>query len=290
MARCLLAFAFALLSASACALRTPLALGRRQITLAAAVSATNVLQFKPAIAADTSSTIAADGQLVVGGGEGAYKTISSAVAAARSGSTIIVRPGIYAERLILTHSVRLLADAGAVLDWKSTGPNEPALTVDLSSATSSCDVLVTGLVVKHFSDYFSQNYAVYVARPAPAADVGSHIELRGCEVSSGSGSGVGIEGGDFTLTESRVSGCKFHGVAFLGPTARGAVRKCVVEKCKQNGLLIRDGASPTIEANKLLANGQFGAALLDCRGLYLNSNQVSGNGKGAVSGECDADD
>jgi parallel beta-helix repeat protein len=84
-----------------------------------------------------------------------------------------------------------------------------------------------------------------------------------------------------------VTGCKYHGVAFVGPTARGAVRRCVVEGCQQNGVLLRDGASPTLDANRLASNGQFGAALLDCRGRYLDSNQASRNGKGAVSGECD---
>ena len=83
--------------------------------------------------------------------------------------------------------MRLLADAGAVLDWKSKGPNEPALTMDLSGATAACEILVSGLMVKHASPYFSQNYAVYVPRPAAAADGGSRIELRGCEVSSSTG-------------------------------------------------------------------------------------------------------
>jgi len=51
---------------------------------------------------------------------------------------------------------------------------------------------------------------------------------------------------------------------------------------------LRDGAAPTIEANRLLRNGQFGAALFDCRGRY-RANEAQGNGKGAVSGECDVD-
>ena len=49
--------------------------------------------------------------------------------------------------------MRLLADAGAVLDWKSKGPNEPALTMDLSGATAACEILVSGLAVRHASPY-----------------------------------------------------------------------------------------------------------------------------------------
>ena len=95
---------------------------------------------------------------------------------------------------------------------------------------------------------------------------------------------------NYFFTTCKVSGCKYHGVAFVGPTARGAVRRCVVEGNQQNGVLLRDGASPTLDANRLTSNGQYGAALLDCRGRYLDSNQASKNGKGAVSGECDDDD
>ena len=65
------------------------------------------------------------------------------------------------------------------------------------------------------------------------------------------------------------------------------MQRCVVEKCKLNGVLLRDGAAPTLEANVLRGNGQYGASLIDCRGTYLGTNQASGNGKGAVNGECD---
>ena len=53
--------------------------------------------------------------------------------------------------------------------------------------------------------------------------------------------------------------------------------------------LLRDGAAPTIEGNRLSGNGQYGAALIDCRGKFLDGNVAVGNGKGAVRGECDED-
>ena len=193
-------------TAAACALRPPTStahspaalrpLTRRQCTTAViAAAAATALPY--CANAQGSSLTDANGLYVVdprkaangledplAESDGAYSTISAALAVAPSGATIVVRAGTYAERLTLPRSVRLLADAGAVLEWKSKGPNEPALTVDLSGATAACEVLVTGLTVRHASPYFSQNYAVYVPRPAAAADGGSLIELRGCEVSS----------------------------------------------------------------------------------------------------------
>lgn len=210
------ALVFTLLPAAACALRPPAVLTRRQCTTAA-VAAAAATALPHCASAQGSSLTDANGLYVVdprkaangledplAESDGAYSTISAALAVAPSGASVVVRAGTYAERLTLTRSVRLLADAGAVLDWKSKGPNEPALTVDLSGATAACEILVSGLAVRHASPYFSQNYAVYVPRPAAAADGGSRIEMRGCEVSSSTGTGVGVEGGDLALLDSKV--------------------------------------------------------------------------------------
>ena len=45
----------------------------------------------------------------------------------------------------------------------------------------------------------------------------------------------------------------------------------------------------TLTNNLLKGNGQYGAALIDCRGVLLDDNEVVRNGKGAVSGACDDD-
>ena len=223
--------------------------------------------------------------------EGAYSTISAALAVAPSKSTIVVKPGLYNERISIDKSITLLAEPGAILSWSSSKPYEAALTVDLSVATAPASVFISGLTVRHSSPSIAQNYAVYVPQPSAASDAGSTIEMRVSDVSSATGSGVGVEGGAVTLAKCRVHDCKNHGVVYLGRSARGAVTGCSIEACKLNGILLRDGCSPTLGANRLAANGQYGAALIDCRGAFLESNVARGmgNGKGAVSGECDDD-
>lgn len=222
---------------------------------------------------------------------GAYSTISAAVAVAPSGATIIVRPGVYNERVTIIRPITLMADGDVTLSWKSDRPYEAALTVALerpiSPAASTSRVVVSGLSVRHFSPSIAQNYAVYVPQPTSAAADGVGIEFQRCAITSGSGSGVGVEGGDVTLERCQIASCKNHGVVYLGQTSRGKITNCTVEQCKLNGVLLRDGASPTLEGNRLRANGQYGAALIDCRGRYLKGNDAAGNGKGAVSGECD---
>jgi len=222
--------------------------------------------------------------------EGAFSTISAALAVAPAGSTVLVRAGTYTERVFVTRpGIQLLAEPGAVVAWRSDKPYEAALTVDLSEAASGGSVTISGLTVRHSSPSIAQNYAVYVPPPSRAASA-TKVELRDLDVSSSSGSGLGVEGGDVTLLSSKVHDCRNHGLVFLGPTARGAVRGCELAKNKLNGVLLRDGASPAIEGSRLVNNGAYGASLIDCRGSLAAGNEIRGNGKGGVSGECDDGD
>ena len=220
-------------------------------------------------------------------GSAAYATIGAALAAAPAGGTIVVRSGLYRERLELTRAVTLVGEPGRgdlpTVEWMCDRPYEAVLTVGPLAGA----VEVTGIAFRHYSPSIAQNYAIYA--PGAPRGVANVATLRGCEVSSGSGSGVGVEGGEVRLLDCRVSGCKNHGVLFVGPTARGEVSGCVVEKNKLNGVFLRDGAAPRVDGNRIERNGQYGLALFDCAGS-VGDNAIAANGRGAVSGECDADD
>ena len=261
---------------------------RRTLTLASALAATASL---PAHAAhgmmefenirDTALTV----DPANAPANNTYSTISAALAAAPSGGVVKVRAGTYNERVVIRKPVKLLASTGAVLSWKSDKPYEAALDVDVSGssvADSKVDVLVSGLAIRHYSPSIAQNYGVYVHSPTECK-----VKLFLCDVASSSGSGIGVEGGNVTIFSCTVHDCKNHGVLYVGSGATGRVQRCVVENCKLNGLFLRDGASPTITDNLLKGNAQYGAALIDCRGVLVNDNELVRNGKGAVNGECD---
>ena len=224
--------------------------------------------------------------------EGAFATIAAALAVAPSGATVVIRPGLYSEKIVVQRPVKMLADPGVTLVWKSDSPYEAALTVALEGGTPDSDardasVLISGLRVSHYSPSIAQNYGVYVPQPLAAWDR-CQIRLQECEITSNSGSGIGVEGGEVVVDSCRVVDCKNHGIVYVGSTARGSVQGSVAEKNKLNGLLLRDGASPSIANNTLRSNGRYGAELFDCRAT-LGPNYVAQNGKGSVKGECDDD-
>ena len=113
----------ALLPTAACALRPPAALTRRQCTASAVIAAAGAALPRRANAqdaspSDTAARLVVDAQAAEPGG--AYGTISAALSAAPKGATVLVRPGLYAERLFLKSEVNILADKGAVLTWTLT--------------------------------------------------------------------------------------------------------------------------------------------------------------------------
>ena len=267
-------------------------LTRRTVTLAAALAATTSSLTPTPMGAVDAMTMKGEMTFFPGtpffvdqaaapasAAEPIYSTISAALAAVPSGGVIIVREGTYNERLFIRRPVKLLCNR-AVLSWKSDKPYEAALDVDVSDGSAD-SVLVEGLTIRHSSPSIAQNYGVYVHSPT------RKVKFSSCDVASSSGSGIGVEGGNVTVFSCTIHDCKNHGVLYLGGDATGRVERCIVENCKLNGLLLRDGASPTLSDNLLKGNGQYGASLIDCSGVLLDNNEVVRNGKGAVSGTCD---
>jgi len=116
-----------------CAFRPPAALTRRQCTASAAVAAAAVAASLPhrAIAQGPApERFVVDRQAEPGG---AYSTISAALSAAPKGATVVVRPGLYTERVFLKSDVSILGDKGAVLSWTSDRPYEVRVRVRVSS-------------------------------------------------------------------------------------------------------------------------------------------------------------
>ena len=131
-ARALLALALAAPTAT-CAFRPPAALTRRQCTASAAVAAAAVAALPHrAIAHGPAPERFVVDSLAEPGGAYSYRTISAALSAAPKGATVVVRPGLYTERVFLKSDVSILGDKGAVLSWTSDRPYEVRVRVRVS--------------------------------------------------------------------------------------------------------------------------------------------------------------
>ena len=111
-------------------------------------------------------------------------------------------------------------------------------------------------------------------------------ELRGCDVSSETGSAVGVEGGAPTLAGCTLHGTPRNGVAIFGDLETGecgcTLSGCTIAGNKLAGVLVRDGAAPSVLDCDVSRNGGWGIDLRDCGGEY-RGNRVAGNGRGALA-------
>ncbi|MER8041258.1 right-handed parallel beta-helix repeat-containing protein [Streptomyces sp. NPDC094032] len=188
------------------------------------------------------------------GSPGTYRTIGEALAVARSGAVISVRPGRYEENLVITKMVTITAEEarGSV----RVSPRRGAVVQVVAEA-----VQLTGLILQGQDDEL------------PALDVPrGQAALQDCEVVGNAWTAV--------LTRQQgalaMRGCRVTnpGGAGIVETSTGAsvIEDCVVEHLGTSALVIGERADPTVRncvlrdarGNGVCANGEGRGLIEDC--------------------------
>src|SRR5579862_337899 len=190
-----------------------------------------------------------------------YQTISAAVDAASDNDTIHVCSGTYTEQVVITKSLRVVGDAGAVIrpsalptSVSSFSSDRPvtggiivdaphillsSLTVDLSNADiSGCMVLLAGVYLRNASGLVDSLHVTGVNVPdAPTCD-----------------SGVGL------FVESAVTGVSST-VPSLGK-ARIKIKDGLFEACQKGGIVANGpNTNVRIAGSKLVGDGSAASAI-----------------------------
>ncbi|WP_329023182.1 right-handed parallel beta-helix repeat-containing protein [Streptomyces sp. NBC_01423] len=185
-------------------------------------------------------------------GTGDARTISEALARARGGAVLSVRPGTYEENLVVTTrvtivaeqsrgsvrlaprtgtAVSLRADALMLTDLVVQGQDEEAPVVDASH----------GQVAMQGCDVSGASWATVLARNSGS------LAMRECRVSSRTGAGVVVT----SASESSLESCTFEHLGtsgvVIGERGRATVRGCTVRDARGNGLLANGDAQVSVE-------------------------------------------
>ncbi|WP_434587664.1 right-handed parallel beta-helix repeat-containing protein [Streptomyces sp. A5-4] len=181
-----------------------------------------------------------------------FQTIGEALAQARTGAVIRVRPGRYAENLIIKNrvtivaegepgaveicprsgtAISLMADAVMLSGLTLRGRDKELAVVDIpagQAALDGCSVIGSGWT------------AVLVRGKGSLA-------ARGCRISNPGGAGIV----DSSETESVIEDCTFENfgssAVVIGETARPLVRDCKIRGARANGILASGEAGGTVE-------------------------------------------
>ena len=204
---------------------------------------------------------------------------------------------VYTDRLIIErhqHDPQVVSPLLAMI-IRSPSPSSPATIHHVTSNPYESTVLINSpaatitlenVNIRHTSPSIANNFAVQLIN----AD---NVVLSSCDISSTTGSGVGIEGGSPRLENCRIHDCARSGVMIFsslyfdddddnGGGGTVVVRDCVIAGNAQHGILVRDGARPFVLHNRIECsssnkNSYYAIAIQNAGGRYRENSIVSGS-------------
>ena len=183
---------------------------------------------------------------------GGFRTIEEALAAARTGSVIRVRPGRYAESLVIRTRVTIVAegDRGSVEICPRNGTalmllTDAVMLTDLTLRGGGDDVPVVdaahGQVAMEGCTVAGSGWTAVLARGSGS------LAMRGCRITNAEGAGIV----DTAETGSVIEDCLIENLGtsaiVLGEKARSTIRGCRLRDARGNGVLANGEAQGTIE-------------------------------------------
>jgi Right handed beta helix region/ATPase family associated with various cellular activities (AAA)/AAA lid domain len=194
-----------------------------------------------------------------------HRSINDALRAARSGSVISIRPGEYAENLVLTKPVKMLAERG---------PGTVVVTPP------------TGTVLMLAAEWATLKDMTFRAsdQEGAALDVPTgRLRLEHCEIVGAAYAGVVCRGsGVVAMADCRVENTLGAGIVVTA-VGHSEIDRCVLEGNGSTAFVLSDSADPQIRdctirggaGNGIFATGRARGSVADC--------DISGTGQPAIA-------
>ncbi|MFC8592136.1 right-handed parallel beta-helix repeat-containing protein [Streptomyces atroolivaceus] len=191
-------------------------------------------------------------QVLSVGPEGRYRTIGEALAAARTGALISVRPGTYTENLVIQTRVTLTAAEGrGTVEIRPRSGSVVALRADavmLSELTlRGGDAELPAVDVRRGQAAFDGCEIVGAAWTAMLAGGTGSLALRNCRVSNPQGAGIVVT----STTPTTVESCTLEHLGtsglVLAEQGEARIRDCTVRDARGNGLLANGESRGSVE-------------------------------------------
>ena len=157
-------------------------------------------------------------------GGGQFKSISQAIKDVQPGVKILVRPGVYEEKLIIDKAVDIVGD-----------PGETGKAIIIQNTSLACVAMETdratikGLTLRMRPGLKGTILSLLRARnliEEPCVDISQgQLALEGCDITSEAVAGVGVR----------------------GPSANAVIRRCTIHDGNSNGIWVTDDATAVIE-------------------------------------------
>jgi F-box protein 11 len=255
-----------------------------------------------------ATTTPPESLIVSPAGDGSFRTIADAVAAAAPGTRIFVRPGTYREVLKIERPVEIIGEGpasgiilegtgGTVIQGRaesfflhgftirgSPGEATGSPLVDILRGTTLLEDCVlaagdTGLsVTGNRTRAILRRLTLHTFRTGGVRISGrASAQLYGCRISS-SRSGIAVGEG----AEAGIRGCHidggYYGIEF-DSRAEGILQGTEVTRYAYAGILVREGANPALQ-KCAIHHGNFGIEVSDRGKGVFEDCDIAGNARG----------
>ena len=222
---------------------------------------------------------------------GDFATVSAAIAAAKPGDRILVRPGLYEEGLVVDKPLEILGDGPvADIEIRARGTNALVFQANIGRVANltlrqaggrgkakwyGVDIR-QGRLELEGCDISSQSLACVAIRD------GADPRLRRNQIHNGNQSGVYVlDSGMGTLEDNDITGNAFSGVA-IKTGGNPTLRRNQVHDNKQSGVYVLDSGLGTLEDNDITDNAFSGVSVKTGANLTVRANRINRNGRQAV--------
>jgi len=204
---------------------------------------------------------------------GHYKTITRAIQSVKSGTRILVRPGLYRENIIIDKTVEIVGD-GKRENIVIQSYNEDAILFEADKGrVTNLTLHPTGRGVFHGVNIMQ-----------------GELDLEQCDIESKSLSCVAIQGSaNPRLRCNRIHNGKQAGIFVYG-NGQGILEDNEIFANAHAGVEIVEGGNPILRRNRISKNGWAGVHIGDGGGGIIEDNDLWGNTKGAwnIAPDCEA--
>ena len=254
--------------------------------------------------------------IVDASGSGDYRTIASAILAARPEDTIVLRPGTYKEAVEIDRDVRIVGEGGRSKVIVEAASGEDVFTFTAGSAT------LTGMTIRYTGPKDSAGGigAISVTGGKPVIEdcdlttsAGTAVYIfgaranptfRNCTMRNSQGPGVNVyDQGQGTIEKCVISGNALVGVqiktggnpvvrdceirdnqgpgVYVYEQGKGTIEKCVISGNALSGVEISEGGNPVVRDCQIRDNQ--GGVLVHTQGQgTIEKCVISGNAKSGV--------
>ncbi len=255
-----------------------------------------------------AATFPPDSLIVSPSGEGTFRTISGAVAAAAPGTRIFVRPGVYREALKIDRPLEIIGegpasgvilegDGGTVIQAQADTFTLHGVTIRGSPGQETSSGLVTihrGISLLEDCALMTGDTGIAIAGSrtrgilrrltlhgfrsgAVSISARASAQLDRCRITA-SRSGVTLAEG----AEAGIGGCHIEGGHYgieFGSRSGGTLEASEITRYAYAGVLVREGADPAVKKCSI-HQGNFGIEVSDRGKGVFEDCDIAGNARG----------